>query len=562
MALVTAATEPRHEIVGVHGGGWFRDRGRDAPPRHPDGLTRLDDLAARAPRRRRPSSRRPAVRRHGLRAADAVRAGARARGRHVRGLHGHETWAGDVHPVQALRDYRARSGIDARLVVVGMVSNGFAIADPDDAGMLDVVGFDTATRAHRRLRRRDRSRTRYAARPAPVHRSGTGATAPGRIVDFGNIIAIMPPMSTTTTTAARHRPDRGRPRLQPLLHRPHRRAARRPAGDAPYPLPEARVLFELGAPREHRRRRPARRVLDLDGGYLSRLLARLEATGPRRPRALARRRPAPAARAHGRRPRGLRDARRALRRGDRRAPRRARRRRPQPACSRRWRRSARSSTARPGRPRFVLRAPRARRLRLGRPSPRHALRRARLGHGLRGPRRARRRRLRRDHDPAREAAWIAEAGGARSARSSACATTTRPRSCACCSSSRAARAWASARALVDACIAFAREAGYRRCACGRTAPSAPRAGSTSARASELVGEETSQKFGQDFTEQDWELALNLRSSPARGPPRPSSPRASSASRSRSGSASRYSGRSFQSGTGGSCPAPARTPSTP
>jgi 60 kDa SS-A/Ro ribonucleoprotein len=26
-----------------------------------------------------------------------------------------------------------------------MASNGFSIADPDDAGMLDVVGFDTAT---------------------------------------------------------------------------------------------------------------------------------------------------------------------------------------------------------------------------------------------------------------------------------------------------------------------------------------------------------------------------------------------------------------------------------
>jgi 60 kDa SS-A/Ro ribonucleoprotein len=56
-----------------------------------------------------------------------------------------ETWAGDIHPVQALHDYRLASGIDARLVVVGMVSNGFSIADPADPGMLDVVGFDTAT---------------------------------------------------------------------------------------------------------------------------------------------------------------------------------------------------------------------------------------------------------------------------------------------------------------------------------------------------------------------------------------------------------------------------------
>ena len=56
-----------------------------------------------------------------------------------------ETWAGDIHPAQALRDYRQVSGIDARLVVVGMVSNGFSIGDPADPGMLDIVGFDTTT---------------------------------------------------------------------------------------------------------------------------------------------------------------------------------------------------------------------------------------------------------------------------------------------------------------------------------------------------------------------------------------------------------------------------------
>lgn len=55
-----------------------------------------------------------------------------------------ETWAGAIHPAQALRQYRERTGIAARLTVVGMVSNGFTIADPNDAGMLDVVGFDSA----------------------------------------------------------------------------------------------------------------------------------------------------------------------------------------------------------------------------------------------------------------------------------------------------------------------------------------------------------------------------------------------------------------------------------
>jgi len=56
-----------------------------------------------------------------------------------------ETWAGGIHPVQALKQYREKTGIPAKLVVVGMTATEFTIADPDDAGMLDVVGFDTST---------------------------------------------------------------------------------------------------------------------------------------------------------------------------------------------------------------------------------------------------------------------------------------------------------------------------------------------------------------------------------------------------------------------------------
>ena len=56
-----------------------------------------------------------------------------------------ETWAGNVHPHQALELYRQKMGRDAKLVVTGMTSTGFSIANPDDAGMLDVVGFDTAS---------------------------------------------------------------------------------------------------------------------------------------------------------------------------------------------------------------------------------------------------------------------------------------------------------------------------------------------------------------------------------------------------------------------------------
>lgn len=55
-----------------------------------------------------------------------------------------ETWAGRMHPHQALTQYRQRTGIAARLIVVGMTATEFTIADPSDPGMLDVVGFDTA----------------------------------------------------------------------------------------------------------------------------------------------------------------------------------------------------------------------------------------------------------------------------------------------------------------------------------------------------------------------------------------------------------------------------------
>lgn len=56
-----------------------------------------------------------------------------------------ETWHGDIHPSQALNDYRREYNSGAKLIVVGMTGTEFTIADPKDPGSLDVVGFDTAT---------------------------------------------------------------------------------------------------------------------------------------------------------------------------------------------------------------------------------------------------------------------------------------------------------------------------------------------------------------------------------------------------------------------------------
>jgi 60 kDa SS-A/Ro ribonucleoprotein len=55
-----------------------------------------------------------------------------------------ETWAGKIHPAQALASYRKASGIPAKLVVAAFTATEFSIADPKDGGMMDVVGFDSA----------------------------------------------------------------------------------------------------------------------------------------------------------------------------------------------------------------------------------------------------------------------------------------------------------------------------------------------------------------------------------------------------------------------------------
>ena len=146
LALVTAATESRHEIVAFYAGnGGWKAGGRREWYLGGDGITPL----AIGPRRRLDDV---------IRVVSGLPFGgtdcalpmlyAAARGIEVDTFviyTDSETWAGDVHPARALQDYRRASGIDARLVVVGLVSNGFTIADPYDAGMLDVVGFDSAT---------------------------------------------------------------------------------------------------------------------------------------------------------------------------------------------------------------------------------------------------------------------------------------------------------------------------------------------------------------------------------------------------------------------------------
>ncbi|MFJ4654730.1 TROVE domain-containing protein [Nocardia sp. NPDC088792] len=55
-----------------------------------------------------------------------------------------ETWAGGMHPHQALQQYRRVINPEAKLIVVGMTATRFSIADPADRGMFDIAGFDSA----------------------------------------------------------------------------------------------------------------------------------------------------------------------------------------------------------------------------------------------------------------------------------------------------------------------------------------------------------------------------------------------------------------------------------
>jgi 60 kDa SS-A/Ro ribonucleoprotein len=130
MAMVTARTEKNYAIVG------FCDRLVDL------GISARDSLETVLHKTRKSNFGATDCSQPILEATQA-----RAKVDVFEVITDNETWCGSVTPDRALKRYRGASGTNAKMVVMGMTCTNFTIADPNDPGMLDVVGFDTAAPA-------------------------------------------------------------------------------------------------------------------------------------------------------------------------------------------------------------------------------------------------------------------------------------------------------------------------------------------------------------------------------------------------------------------------------
>jgi 60 kDa SS-A/Ro ribonucleoprotein len=147
LALVTAATEPNHHIVGFYSGSGSRTPLRSMnqalsgiQPLDISPKMRLTDVIAKVSRADFGGTDCSLP----MLYADAQKLAVDAFVVYT----DNETWAGTIQPVQALNNYRKNQNRpEAKEIVVGMVANKFTIADPNDSGMLDVVGFDTSVPA-------------------------------------------------------------------------------------------------------------------------------------------------------------------------------------------------------------------------------------------------------------------------------------------------------------------------------------------------------------------------------------------------------------------------------
>lgn len=128
MALIALRTEPKAEVIG------FTTNVKEL---RISTRRRLDDVVSTIAKVSQPEGTDCAV---PMRWAAERRADVEAFAVYTDG----QTWAGPQHPVQAMAAYRGARVAGAKLVSVAFVGYGNSVVDGSDAGMLDVVGFDTA----------------------------------------------------------------------------------------------------------------------------------------------------------------------------------------------------------------------------------------------------------------------------------------------------------------------------------------------------------------------------------------------------------------------------------
>src|SRR5438445_1320363 len=139
MALITAATEPEHEIIGFSAptrGGYGGMHGGGEP-----GITRVTISS-----RMRLAEVIKVIEKIPMGGTDcALPMLWAARNKlNVSGFVTYtdsETWAGNIHPAQALRQYRSEFVSDAKAIVVGMTSNSFTLNHHNDLRMLESVSY-------------------------------------------------------------------------------------------------------------------------------------------------------------------------------------------------------------------------------------------------------------------------------------------------------------------------------------------------------------------------------------------------------------------------------------
>ena len=149
LALVTAATEPNHMVVGYTAAGadgWTsrNRRGNSFGYTSSDGVTPL----AITPRMRLDTvvdglARLP------FGGTDCALPMLYAMEKELEidafvSITDNESWAGSIHPTEALAQYRKKSGIDAKMAVIAMTATQFSVADKSDPRQMDFCGFDTA----------------------------------------------------------------------------------------------------------------------------------------------------------------------------------------------------------------------------------------------------------------------------------------------------------------------------------------------------------------------------------------------------------------------------------